>query len=86
LWDTIIHINQRGPINAHHVIAPLMLKRGSGRIINIALDAARVGAGNEAVYSACKGRVISLTKSRARELASKGVLLNVVCPGQPTRR
>ena len=81
LWDKIIRINLYGPINTHHVIAPLMVKRGGGRIINIASDAARVGTSNEAVYSACKGGVISFTKSVARELASKGVLLNAVCPG-----
>ena len=81
LWDKIIAINLYGPLNTHHVIAPLMVKRGGGRIINIASDAARVGTSNEAVYSACKGGLISFTKSMARELASKGVLLNVVCPG-----
>jgi 2-hydroxycyclohexanecarboxyl-CoA dehydrogenase len=81
LWDKIIRINLYGPINTHHVVAPLMVQRKGGRIINIASDAARVGTSNEAVYSACKGGVISFTKSVARELASKGVLLNVVCPG-----
>jgi len=81
LWDKIIRINLYGPLNTHHVVAPLMAKRGAGRIINIASDAARVGTSNEAVYSACKGGLISFTKSVARELANKGVLLNVVCPG-----
>ena len=50
-------------------------------MINIASDAARVGTSDEAVYSACKGGLISFTKSIARELARKGVLLNTVCPG-----
>jgi 2-hydroxycyclohexanecarboxyl-CoA dehydrogenase len=81
LWDKIIRINLYGPLNTHHLVAPLMVGRGAGRIINIASDAARVGTSNEAVYSACKGGLISFTKSIARELASKGVLLNVVCPG-----
>ena len=81
LWDKIIRINLYGPLNTHHVIAPLMVARRAGRIVNIASDAARVGTSNEAVYSACKGGLISFTKSVARELASKGVLLNVVCPG-----
>ena len=81
LWDKIIRINLYGPLNTHHVVAPLMVSRRGGRIINIASDAARVGTSNEAVYSACKGGVISFTKSMARELASKGVLLNAVCPG-----
>jgi 2-hydroxycyclohexanecarboxyl-CoA dehydrogenase len=81
LWDKIIRINLYGPLNTHHAVAPLMVQRRAGRIINIASDAARVGTSNEAVYSACKGGLISFTKSVARELASKGVLLNVVCPG-----
>jgi 2-hydroxycyclohexanecarboxyl-CoA dehydrogenase len=81
LWDKIIRINLYGPLNTHHVVAPLMVERRGGRIINIASDAARVGTSNEAVYSACKGGLLSFTKSVARELASKGVLLNAVCPG-----
>ncbi|MFM6853406.1 MAG: SDR family oxidoreductase [Sphingopyxis sp.] len=81
LWDKIIAINLYGPLNTHHCIAPLMVERRGGRIINIASDAARVGTSSEAVYSACKGGVISFTKSVARELASKNVLLNIVCPG-----
>jgi 2-hydroxycyclohexanecarboxyl-CoA dehydrogenase len=81
LWDKIIAINLYGPLNTHHVVAPLMVARGGGRIINIASDAARVGTSTEAVYSACKGGVISFTKSVARELARNNVLLNVVCPG-----
>ena len=81
LWDKIIRINLYGPLNTHHVVAPLMVARKGGRIINIASDAARVGTSNEAVYSACKGGLISFTKSVARELATKGVLLNTVCPG-----
>ena len=81
LWDKIIRINLYGPLNTHHAVAPLMVARRGGRIINIASDAARVGTSNEAVYSACKGGLISFTKSVARELATKGVLLNVVCPG-----
>ena len=81
LWDKIIAINLYGPLNTHHCVAPLMVERRGGRIINIASDAARVGTSSEAVYSACKGGVISFTKSVARELAGKGVLLNIVCPG-----
>lgn len=81
LWDKIIRINLYGALYTHHAVAPLMVARSGGRIINIASDAARVGTSTEAVYSACKGGVISFTKSIARELASKNVLLNAVCPG-----
>jgi len=81
LWDKIIRINLYGPLNTHKAVAPLMAERGGGRIVNIASDAARVGTSDEAVYSACKGGLISFTKSLARELARKNVLLNAVCPG-----
>lgn len=81
LWDKIIRINLYGPLNLHHAVCARMAARGAGRVINIASDAARVGTSDEAVYSACKGGLISFTKSVARELARKNVLLNVVCPG-----
>ncbi len=48
---------------------------------NAASDAGRVGSSGEAVYSACKGGIIALTKTLARELVGKGVILNTVCPG-----
>lgn len=81
LWEKIVRINMYGPLNTHHAVCPRMLANGGGRIVNIASDAARVGTSDEAVYSACKGGLISFTKSVARELARKNVLLNVVCPG-----
>ena len=81
LWDKIIRINLYGPLNTHHAVLPRMVANGGGRFVNIASDAARVGTSDEAVYSACKGGMISFTKSIARELARKNVLLNTVCPG-----
>ena len=81
LWERIIRINLYGPLNTHHAVLPRMVARGGGRIVNIASDAARVGTSDEAVYSACKGGMISFTKSVARELARKNILLNTVCPG-----
>ena len=68
-------------LNTHFAVAGRMAHRGGGRIINIASDAAKVGTAMEAVYSACKGGLISFTKSIARELARKNVLANCVCPG-----
>ena len=80
-WEQLIAINLRGPLNMHHLVLPQMLKRGSGRIVNISSDAARVGSSGEAVYSACKGGIISFSKTLAREVARKGITVNVVCPG-----
>jgi 2-hydroxycyclohexanecarboxyl-CoA dehydrogenase len=58
-----------------------MAERGHGCVVNIASDAGRTGSSGEAVYSACKGGVIALTKTLARELVGKGIRLNAVCPG-----
>jgi len=80
-WEQMIDINLRGPLNMHHLVAPGMAARGWGRIINISSDAARVGSSGEGVYSACKGGIIAFSKTLARELARKGVTVNVVCPG-----
>ena len=81
LWDRIIGINLYGPLHMHHVVLPGMIRRGFGRVVNISSDAGRVGSSGEAVYSACKGGIIAFTKTMARELARKGITLNVVCPG-----
>jgi 2-hydroxycyclohexanecarboxyl-CoA dehydrogenase len=80
-WEALIDINLRGPLNMHHLVLPQMLARGRGRIVNISSDAARVGSSGEAVYSACKGGIISFSKTLAREVARKGITVNVVCPG-----
>jgi 2-hydroxycyclohexanecarboxyl-CoA dehydrogenase len=58
-----------------------MAERGFGRVVNISSDAGRVGSSGEAVYSACKGGIAAFTKTLSRELARRGVTLNVVCPG-----
>ncbi|WP_233420337.1 glucose 1-dehydrogenase, partial [Vreelandella aquamarina] len=81
LWEKVIDINLYGPLNMHHAVLPGMVKNGGGRVVNIASDAGRVGSSGEAVYSACKGGIISFTKTVARELARKGVQLNAVAPG-----
>jgi len=80
-WEELIAINLRGPLNMHHLVLPTMLKAGRGRIVNISSDAARVGSSGEAVYSACKGGILSFSKTLAREVARKGITVNVVCPG-----
>ena len=80
-WEQLVAINLRGPLNMHHIVLPQLLKRGRGCIVNISSDAARVGSSGEAVYSACKGGIISFSKTLAREVARKAITVNVVCPG-----
>ncbi len=80
-WQKIISINLIGAMNMLHCVLPGMVERGGGKVVNVASDAGRVGSSGEAPYSASKGGLIALTKTLARELAGKGVRLNVVCPG-----
>ena len=81
LWEQIISINLRGPINLHHAVLKGMSARRRGRVVNIASDAGRVGSSMEAVYSACKGGIIAFSKTMAREMARANVTVNCVCPG-----
>ena len=80
-WNKVVAINLVGPLNVHHIVLRGMAERGFGRVVNIASDAGRVGSSGEAVYSACKGGIIAFTKTMARELVGKGIILNCVCPG-----
>jgi 2-hydroxycyclohexanecarboxyl-CoA dehydrogenase len=80
-WDKLIAINLVGALHMHHAVLPGMVERKAGRIVNIASDAARVGSSGEAVYAACKGGLVSLSKTLAREHARHGITVNVVCPG-----
>lgn len=81
IWDTLIAINLRGPIQLTHLAAPSMIARGGGRLIYVSSDAGRVGSSGEAVYAACKGGVIAFAKTMAREVAKAGITANTVCPG-----
>lgn len=81
LWDRVIAINLYGPLHMHHVVLRHMVAHGFGRVVNVSSDAGRVGSSGEAVYAACKGGIIAFTKTMARELARKGITLNVLCPG-----
>ena len=80
-WEKLIAINLTGALHMHHAVLPGMVARKSGRIVNIASDAARVGSSGEAVYAACKGGLVSFSKTIAREHARHGITVNVVCPG-----
>lgn len=80
-WQKLIAINLTGALNMHHAVLPGMVERKYGRIVNVASDAGRVGSSGESVYAACKGGLISFSKTIAREHARHGVTVNVVCPG-----
>ena len=80
-WDKLIAINLTGALHMHHAVLPGMVSRGGGRIVNIASDAARGGSSGEAVYAACKGGLMALSKTLAREHARHNITVNVVCPG-----
>lgn len=83
-WDRVIEINYKGCLRTTKAVLPGMIERGFGRIVNIASDAGRVGSSGESVYAGAKGAVIAFGKTVAREVATKGVTVNAVCPG-PTR-
>ena len=80
-FEREVDINFWGPIHCVKAAAPGMIERGSGKIVTIGSDAGRVGEYNEAVYGACKGGMITLTKALAREFGKHGINVNIVCPG-----
>ncbi|MGA2670212.1 MAG: 3-oxoacyl-ACP reductase family protein [Dehalococcoidia bacterium] len=80
-WEKEIARNFWSDINCTRAVLDHMIERKYGKIINISSDAARVGQLREVVYSGCKGAVISMTKSLARELSRYGINVNVICPG-----
>ncbi|NKE68895.1 SDR family oxidoreductase [Ramlibacter sp. RBP-2] len=80
-WDKVIAINFYGVVKLTHALLPQMIERRSGRIVNVASDAGRVGSLGETVYAGAKAGVIGFTKSLAREGARHGINVNCVCPG-----
>lgn len=81
LWEKLIGLNFVGPMQLTKALLPKMIERGSGRIVNVASDAGRVGSLGETVYSGAKGGLIAFTKALARETARYNINVNCVCPG-----
>jgi len=81
LWDRLIAVNFKALLHVCRAALPHMVARGSGKVVNIASDAGRVGSSGEAVYSGTKGAVIAFSKALAREMARHRITVNVVCPG-----
>lgn len=80
-WDLVLKVNLRGTFNATKVVTRGMMKRRAGRVVNIASVVGIRGNAGQGNYSASKAGVIGFTKSIARELASRNVLVNAVAPG-----
>ena len=80
-WDKVIDINYKSVIYCSRAVLDNMMDNTGGRIINISSDAGRGGSSGETVYAGAKGGVIAFTKSLAREVARKNILVNCICPG-----
>jgi NAD(P)-dependent dehydrogenase (short-subunit alcohol dehydrogenase family) len=80
VWRHVIEVNLIGPYLTCRAVVPHMVAAGYGRIVNIASIAGKDGNPNASHYSASKAGLIGLTKSLAKELATKGVLVNCITP------
>ena len=80
-WDAVLRVNLKGAFNCTKAVARIMMKQRSGRIVNMASIVGLIGNAGQANYSASKGGLIALTKTTAKELASRGITANAIAPG-----
>ena len=80
-WDAVLNANLRGAFAAIRAVSRGMMKRRSGRIINVSSIIGLIGNKGQANYAASKAGLIALTKSVAKELGSRNILVNAVAPG-----
>lgn len=80
-WDEVLDINLKGVFHCTRAVAPQMIRRGAGKIINISSVNIHVGAPNFSHYIASKGGVIGFTRALARELGDYNIHVNAITPG-----
>jgi 3-oxoacyl-[acyl-carrier protein] reductase len=80
-FDAVIDVNLKGVFHCTKAVAPLMVERGQGSIVNVSSVVALYGNFGQTNYVAAKAGIIGVTKVWARELGRKGVRVNAVCPG-----
>ena len=80
-WDVVLQTNLKGAFNFTRSVLRSMVKQRSGRIINISSVSGLMGLAGQANYAASKAGLIGMSKSLARELASRGITVNVIAPG-----
>jgi 3-oxoacyl-[acyl-carrier protein] reductase len=80
-WDAVLGVNLKGTFNCIRAVSRVMIKQRSGKIVNIASIIGIIGNAGQANYSASKAGIIALTKTAAKELASRNINVNAIAPG-----